>query len=189
MILYVCEHRYKDDVKSFKKIKNWNSCVPEEIRKNEYDFVPYPKDRIDTLPRIKSPFVRGLRGPGGIGDALEKEEEDQAKYHSLPGGETASAHRARMAREVSGPIQDSPPPEDVAPSALTMYGDRAQFPTPPAQATPASSRAPLEVQQSPPTNRPLSPASFPFIGSGLSPAEIAVGEEKFARLPENIGKH
>jgi len=64
--LYVCEYRYKDDVKSFKKIKSWNSCVPEQIRHNEYDFEAYADEHVDVLPKIKSPFIRGVVGTGGL---------------------------------------------------------------------------------------------------------------------------
>lgn len=64
--LYVCEFRYKDDQKSFKKIKSWNSCVPEQIRHNEYDFEPYADEHVDALQKIKSPFIRGVVGTGGL---------------------------------------------------------------------------------------------------------------------------
>ncbi|GAA5951380.1 hypothetical protein JCM3765_002464 [Sporobolomyces pararoseus] len=65
--LYVCEYRYKDDVKQFKKIKSWNSCVPELIRQHEYDFEPYADEHTDTLLKVKSPFVTGVaEGSGGL---------------------------------------------------------------------------------------------------------------------------
>lgn len=32
---YVVEHRWNEDNKSFSKIKNWNSCVPEELRNKD----------------------------------------------------------------------------------------------------------------------------------------------------------
>ena len=33
--LYVCDSRYNDRDRIFVSIKNWNSCVPEEVRKSE----------------------------------------------------------------------------------------------------------------------------------------------------------
>lgn len=64
--LYVCEYRYKDDVKSFKKIKSWVSCVPEQVRQHEYDLEPFADDRVDILPKVKSPFVRGVAGTAEV---------------------------------------------------------------------------------------------------------------------------
>lgn len=32
---YIVEHRWNEDTKAFSKIKNWNSCVPEELRNKE----------------------------------------------------------------------------------------------------------------------------------------------------------
>ena len=37
--LYVCDSRYNDRDRVFVRIKNWNSCVPEEVRKSE-EFMP-----------------------------------------------------------------------------------------------------------------------------------------------------
>lgn len=97
--LYVVEHRYKDDVKTFKKIKNWSSCIPDQIRAHEYDMITYPGDRVEMLKRIKSPFMRGIAGPGGIGEGAEEEDEEQSRYHLAAGGEAARIKglRAEMA--------------------------------------------------------------------------------------------
>src|SRR5882757_4844700 len=55
--LYVCHSRYNDRERLFVKIKNWSSCVPEEVRKNE-DFMPiYPFERLVYPPKVASPFV------------------------------------------------------------------------------------------------------------------------------------
>lgn len=85
--LYVCEFRYKDDVKAFKKIKSWSSCVPEEIRKNEYEFEPFGDDRVEQLVKVKSPFVRGVAGPGG----LDSGNAPAAAYHFSQDGKPATA--------------------------------------------------------------------------------------------------
>ena len=53
------------------RIKNWNSCIPDEVRKNP-DFMPiYPFERVVFPRRVASPFLAdpGLNTPGGIADA------------------------------------------------------------------------------------------------------------------------
>jgi chromatin structure-remodeling complex subunit RSC1/2 len=123
---YVCEHRYKEEGKSFKKIKKCvallcrlsviflifcvgfaaggnsprtskgafenltlitrSSCIPEEVRKREPEYDEYPQTLV--LPKLRSPFVRGVQGPGKIGAPLEKEEDGtSARYFC-----TASSH-------------------------------------------------------------------------------------------------
>lgn len=82
MALYVCEHRYKPSTKSFKRVKVWAVCGPEEVRKNDYALKENAGGAVESLAMVPSPFVRGLQGPGGIGNAEEEEDEDQASYHT-----------------------------------------------------------------------------------------------------------
>ncbi|KDR68767.1 hypothetical protein GALMADRAFT_256616 [Galerina marginata CBS 339.88] len=70
--LYVCDSRYNDRDRVFVKIKNWNSCVPEEVRQST-EFMPiYPFERTVYPVRLPSPFlVKGAgkgasKGPGGL---------------------------------------------------------------------------------------------------------------------------
>ncbi|PPQ87841.1 hypothetical protein CVT25_009493 [Psilocybe cyanescens] len=69
--LYVCDSRYNDRDRVFVRIKNWNSCVPEEVRQST-EFMPiYPFERTVYPVRHPSPFVaKGaggkIKGPGGI---------------------------------------------------------------------------------------------------------------------------
>ena len=75
--LYVCDSRYNDRERIFVKIKNWNSCVPEEVRKSA-DFMPiYPFEAPVFPMRYPSPFLTGARGTGGLGESLEKGEGDK----------------------------------------------------------------------------------------------------------------
>ncbi|CAL1696787.1 unnamed protein product [Somion occarium] len=92
--LYVCDSRYNDRERLFVKIKNWNSCVPEEVRKSE-EFMPiYPFERIVFPRRFPSPFVgvgpgkeallnelREGKIPGGIiaGSVVEKGEGERVE--------------------------------------------------------------------------------------------------------------
>ncbi|EEB91820.1 hypothetical protein MPER_09761, partial [Moniliophthora perniciosa FA553] len=67
--LYVCDSRYNDRDRIFVRIKNWNSCIPEEVRKSE-EFMPiYPFERTVYPSRLASPFLtmgKLLKGPGGL---------------------------------------------------------------------------------------------------------------------------
>ena len=69
--LYVCDSRYHDRERAFVKIKNWNSCIPEEVRKKE-EFMPiYPFERPVFPRRWPSPFLGSAKitAPGGLLDA------------------------------------------------------------------------------------------------------------------------
>ena len=68
--LYVCDSRYNDRERVFVRIKNWNSCVPEEVRQNT-EFMPiYAFEKIVYPVRMPSPFLakgKGqVKGTGGI---------------------------------------------------------------------------------------------------------------------------
>lgn len=68
--LYVCDSRYNDRDRVFVKIKNWNSCIPEEVRKSTEFMQIYPFERTVYPKRYPSPFLltKGSRvkGPGGM---------------------------------------------------------------------------------------------------------------------------
>ena len=79
--LYVCDSRYNDRERVFVRIKNWNSCVPEEVRKSE-EFMPiYPFERTVFPRRFGSPFFGkgAVKGPGGIGHSVERVEGEKAE--------------------------------------------------------------------------------------------------------------
>jgi chromatin structure-remodeling complex subunit RSC1/2 len=74
--LYVCDSRYNDRERVFVRIKNWNSCVPEEVRKSD-EFMPiYLFERTVFPRRFGSPFIGkgAVKGPGGIGNSVERVE-------------------------------------------------------------------------------------------------------------------
>ncbi|KAI0085714.1 hypothetical protein BDY19DRAFT_896215 [Irpex rosettiformis] len=77
--LYVCDSRYNDRERIFVRIKNWNSCVPEEVRKSA-EFMPiYPFERSVYPKRYASPFItsESIKAPGGIGDMVERGEGEK----------------------------------------------------------------------------------------------------------------
>ena len=67
----------------FVKIKNWASCIPEEVRKKD-EFMPiYGFEKVVYPGKVPSPFVGVgagvVKGPGGIGEPLEKAEGEKTE--------------------------------------------------------------------------------------------------------------
>lgn len=100
--LYVCDSRYNDRERVFVKIKNWNSCIPEEFRKN--DFMPiYPFERIIYPELHPSPFLSGIKGPGQLIEGNpEKLEADK------PNSENAFRRRTRKSTQNTGTANANP---------------------------------------------------------------------------------
>lgn len=99
--LYVCDSRYNDRERVFVKIKNWNSCIPEEVRKNE-EFMPiYPFERPVFPRQHPSPFLgtAKITAPGGLADAnanqAEKGRGDAEKPDSSSGAGTGGCPGTR----------------------------------------------------------------------------------------------
>lgn len=100
--LYVCDSRYNDRERIFVKIKNWNSCVPEEVRKST-EFMPiYPFERNVFPRRFPSPFLSGkiIKAPGGIGDVVERAEGEK-----IEGGGTGRKRPKRTAAATATAIR------------------------------------------------------------------------------------
>lgn len=102
--LYVCDSRYNDRERCFVRIKNWQSCVPEEVRgartRGEEWMPVYPFERVVYPRRLLSPFVakgsgpsRTPKGPGGLGEPIERAEGERTE-----GGGTGR----KRAKKVSG---------------------------------------------------------------------------------------
>ncbi|KAI0761651.1 hypothetical protein BD413DRAFT_588501 [Trametes elegans] len=94
--LYVCDSRYNDRERVFVKIKNWNSCIPEEVRKRA-DFMPiYPFER-PVVPHARpSPFLLAhgkLPGPGGLLDTSGRPEGAATGAAGTRGGAAAGAEQ------------------------------------------------------------------------------------------------
>lgn len=193
MTLYVCEHRYRDETRSFKKIKNWQSCLPEEVRKHEYTLEPHRDDGVESLVRVPSPFVRGIKGPGGLGDPTDGPEDDQIKYHVQPDGQPATAESAREAnrREDERRHQQEEAAAQAAAAQAAaaammsstsglfpLLGDSANF-------FDSSGGGNIDANaggvDTPMFNAPP-PVELP------TPAEMAVSQEAFEPLPPNISE-
>ncbi|KAI8983322.1 hypothetical protein BD414DRAFT_490572 [Trametes punicea] len=137
--LYVCDSRYNDRDRVFVKIKNWNSCIPEEVRKKE-EFMPiFPFER-PVVPRSHpSPFLSShkIKAPGGIIDAPEKPEGEKAENATATRKRpqrkaAAKAEAERVGSSKTAPAGNPPPP----PSSNAPYGYPAQGYTPYAQHIP-----------------------------------------------------
>ncbi|KAI0735712.1 hypothetical protein C8Q76DRAFT_643187 [Earliella scabrosa] len=99
--LYVCESRYNDRERVFVKIKNWNSCIPEEVRKKE-EFMPiYQFERPVYPRRFPSPFVASpkLKAPGGIIEppAEKAEKGEKGEVEKAEGSGTGRPKRPKRA--------------------------------------------------------------------------------------------
>jgi hypothetical protein len=92
--LYVCESRYDSGSKSFSRIKNWSSCIPEGLRKaggdglgatgSGWEYMPIVKfDNNKTVAPRKypSPFLKGVAGlkkRGHGGNAAPGPQKDRS---------------------------------------------------------------------------------------------------------------
>lgn len=56
--VYVCESRYNEHEKHFNKIKTWKSCIPDEVRGQDYELINFDKPRI--LKKMPSPIAHML---------------------------------------------------------------------------------------------------------------------------------
>ncbi|KAH7909756.1 hypothetical protein BJ138DRAFT_1154503 [Hygrophoropsis aurantiaca] len=112
--LYVCDARYNDRERLFVRIKNWNSCIPEEVRQNE-EFMPiYAFERSVYPIKVASPFVGkgAVKGPGGIGEPIEKADGDK-----IEGSSTGRKRTKRnLAPAGTGKIMPASTPAAAAPA-------------------------------------------------------------------------
>jgi len=104
------------------KIKNWASCIPEELRKT--DFMPIaPFQSILTLPKRISPFLRGITGPGCLGypETRKRPAAGGEGDDSSDGGGGGEGKSEQAAAEKATPVRSHKkrkPIVDVGPSAL-----------------------------------------------------------------------
>ncbi|KAI7283119.1 Bromodomain-containing protein [Hortaea werneckii] len=131
MEIYVCEARYNEALHQFNKIKTWASCLPDEVRDNNYEMDLFEQPR--RMKKFPSPIAYMLKDE-------QKETDDLPKV--TWGAEGAPPKIGAVHRRPRGE-RDSPPPE----------------PTPPPQPKPAPT--PTPVQRPPPPAAPVSYASTP----------------------------
>jgi hypothetical protein len=66
--IYVCESRYNEEKFSFNKIKTWASCMPDEVREQDYEMDLYDVPR--RMKKMPSPIKHLLREDAKSTDAL-----------------------------------------------------------------------------------------------------------------------
>ncbi|KAI5117803.1 hypothetical protein M0805_004563 [Coniferiporia weirii] len=156
--LYVCDSRYNDRERVFVRIKNWASCVPEEVRKKPewmriYEFERTVVPRLVASPFVPSSNVKGRKGgrlPGGIGDAVERAEGEKiegggtgrkrARKPGMANNANTSAPGpgpSRLAQSSSNTSVQQPQPGFTNLSAYPQYGAQPRA----SSATPAPRRA------------------------------------------------
>ncbi|KZP25998.1 hypothetical protein FIBSPDRAFT_782552, partial [Athelia psychrophila] len=167
--LYVCDSRYNDRERVFVRIKNWNSCVPEEVRKSD-EFMPiFPFERSVFPRRYGSPFVvpnpkiGPVKGPGGIGHAVERVE-----------GENADAGRKRPRRTAGG----DGPSKGVYVGPGTPGGGSAPAPA-----------YPQQQQQMPYPHRPAAHIEDRSIVNAAGGMAVLGGQAHVEKLPSETARH
>lgn len=167
--LYVCDSRYNDRERVFVRIKNWNSCVPEEVRKST-EFMPiYPFERMVFPRRFVSPFLTKLKGskmkfPGGIGESIERGDGEK-----IEGGGTG---RKRFRKPGTIAASSTGPSKGLFVGSTTPASNNAMQPV--ATAYPAY---PMQPQQ-PVMPRPKEDRSVINAAGGVAAlANIAVIEK------------
>ncbi|OAA54822.1 rsc complex subunit [Niveomyces insectorum RCEF 264] len=114
--VYVCAHRYLEDKGRFVRIKNWDSCMPDEVRGLDYTLDPFPMPR-PLFPR-RSPIKHLLREDAKETDPLPKPTWGNANAPPLIG---AVHRRPRLANETPPPEPSATlPPQQFMPGQMQL---------------------------------------------------------------------
>nr|ODN83896.1 hypothetical protein L203_05296 [Cryptococcus depauperatus CBS 7841] len=90
--IYVCNSRFNHRDYNIVRIKNWNSCIPEELRQTDFMSV-IPFERIIEPRTVPSPLTQGVQGPGFFGEPKkilggsaqdEDDDDDDDKLRKRP---------------------------------------------------------------------------------------------------------
>ncbi|KAI0697178.1 hypothetical protein BC835DRAFT_1270780 [Cytidiella melzeri] len=180
--IYVCDSRYNDRERIFVRIKNWNSCVPEEVRKSA-EFMPiYPFERSVYPKRYASPFIVGepIKAPGGIGDVLERGEGEKH--------EGGGIGRKRTRRQPAGPGA-IPGRNDLIDRLGQSRGLYVGPPIPGVSIPSTSEIVPSFAQYEPPMEaQPRNDVDRSIITASGGAAKLG-GHIVFERLPSETARH
>ncbi|WVR08684.1 hypothetical protein IAU60_005742 [Kwoniella sp. DSM 27419] len=151
--IYVCHSRFNDRENLTVRIKNWNSCIPDELRQTDFMSI-IPFERNIEVPMVSSPFLRGVQGPGFFGEpkkgsGVEDEDEDDAEKEAAKEREAARRKERTKRETIAPPVSDVLPvarPPAVPVSVPIVPQAQVQ----PQPAAPGPSRLPSQpaVQQS-----------------------------------------
>ncbi|KAG0140823.1 hypothetical protein CROQUDRAFT_725952 [Cronartium quercuum f. sp. fusiforme G11] len=201
--IYVCEHRYKDDDYSFKKIKNWESCCPSNVRSegHEENFQSFPAPLPSTsMVRVDSPFlvpatdiVLGNGEPIILPptELMKTLPKDQIKYHkadltlekmqSIMGVLPSNKPRPpQTSRTPDSSAPQTPRPPLALPTGTTSGSSTPTVNTVNLNPTTATSTSHQSTPFKPPTSSgPLSaaqPSAAPISARPPNPLEIPTGQ-------------
>ncbi|KAK6906505.1 hypothetical protein I203_100490 [Kwoniella mangroviensis CBS 8507] len=159
---YVCHSRFNDREHYMVRIKNWNSCIPDELRQSEFMSVISYERNIE-IPMVKSPFLRGIQGPGFFGEPKKilagdddgDDDDEKDRERDKP------RRRERNKREVQPPPPaiNIPPQHSPLPT-FTPTPAPVQAPTPsPGPSRPPAAPTPTPTTHAQPIHRPPMPPS------------------------------
>ncbi|WWC72663.1 uncharacterized protein I206_106627 [Kwoniella pini CBS 10737] len=166
---YVCHSRFNDREHLMVRIKNWNSCIPDFMSVISYS-------RNIEVPMVKSPFLKGVQGPGFFGEPKkamagdDDDEDEEERERERPKRRERTRKEVQPPHSVDTPIKHSPVPTYTpapvpAPSPISTAGPSrvpATFPAPTPAPTPRPVQQPSQRSGPPQTNSPSSFVSHPF---------------------------
>lgn len=181
LIADICHSRYNDKLWSTVRIKNWNSCIPEELRQTDFMAVVNYERQIEPEV-VSSPFHRGITGPGFFGEPKGKatEEDDE---------ETAPA---RSVATMPTPARPTPRPAPI-PAPVATPAPRPA----PSQPLPTPTPVPVQnpshpMQHRPPisgwTSTPTAPPSARSLGTIFGGSQILDQVAQKDMLPPDTGE-
>ncbi|KAK4688769.1 chromatin structure-remodeling complex subunit RSC1/2, partial [Tremellales sp. Uapishka_1] len=153
----ICNSRYNDREYLCVKIKNWNSCIPDELRQSDFMRV-VPFEHHVELGLMKSPFLRGIKGPGFFGEPRKSAIGAAGPEGGLD-DEDKEPRKRRDTRQ--HPVVDEPLPP--APSTLAQAISYPPQGTPVMPVSNTAARTPVAPTTS----------SLPLPTSGAGPSRMA----------------
>ena len=138
--IYVCRDRYNEQLAQFNTIKTWTSCLPDEVRDNDYEMDLF--DHTRPMKKHPSPLAYLLKDE-------QKETDDLPK--PVWGADGAPPKIGAVHKRPKGE-KDSPPPEPTPPPPPPKVETPAPRPIPPAAPSynQTPSLAASQQQQRPP---------------------------------------
>lgn len=152
--IYVCRDRYNEERAQFNTIKTWTSCLPDEVRDNDYEMDLFDHQR--AMKKHQSPLAYLLKDE-------QKETDDLPKpTWGIEGAppKIGAVHKRPKGEKDSPPPEPTPPPqpkiETPAPRPVAQAAPNFQTPAPVAQ----QQRPPITAARPPSFSSTTQPQSF-----------------------------
>lgn len=108
--VYVCEARYNEEKHKLNKIKTWASCLPDEVRENDYQMDMFDQPR--RIKKLPSPLLH-----------LLSDDTKEVRYpHEVPSPKWGAPNAPPVVGAIYKGLRDenqSPPPEPTPPPPPT----------------------------------------------------------------------